>query len=265
VEILSGLVTLANALLAGVIGVRLVRLAARTQGPERWLGLYFLAAPLAGTLLAGVVYMSFADPVRALPDPLLRPIHAIDLAFANLGALCVFVFTWRTFRPDAAWARTLTFGGGAVLALSWLAFGVSEGFAVRVLNGPAYWIGFAVRIAALVWMAVEAFRYRGLLRRRVALGLAEPLVANRFLLWGLWALCAVAMGLSDPVARVWYWALTGTASAWHPEIGRPIVVVMMATTSAVGVVGATSLFLTFFPTAGYRRWVARGATAPGAS
>jgi hypothetical protein len=184
VEILSGLVTLANALLAGVIGVRLVRLAARTQKPERWLGLYFLAAP---------------------------------------------------------------------------------GFAVRVLNGPAYWIGFAVRIAALVWMAVEAFRYRGLLRRRVALGLAEPLVANRFLLWGLWALCAVAMGLSDPVARVWHRALTGTASVWHPEIGRPIVVVVMAMTSAVGVVGATCVFLTFFPTAGYRRWVARGAAAPGAA
>jgi hypothetical protein len=264
-EIVSGLVTLANALLAAVVGARLLRLGARTGGPERWLGVYFLVAPLLGTLLAGIVYMSFADPEHALPDTWMRPVHALDLALANVGSLCVLLFTWLTFRPGERWARTLPFAGGLALAGSWLAFGLAEGFAVRVLNGPAYWLGFAVRIAAPLWMTVEAFRYRGLLRRRVALGLAEPLVANRFLLWGLWALCALAMGLSDPIARVWYWAITGTASVWHPEIGRPIVVVMMALTSGVGVVGAACLFLTFFPTAGYRRWVQRGAAAAGIS
>jgi hypothetical protein len=125
-----------------------------------------------------------------------------------------------------------------------------------VLNGPAYWIGFLARQAGLVWMAVEAFRYRGLLKRRLRLGLADPLVANRFLLWGVWASIVALMGASDPLARVWYFAITGSATVWQPEVGRGIVVVVMALTSALGLAAAASLFLTFFPTAAYRRWVA---------
>lgn len=264
-ELLAGLVTLANFVLAGVVGVRLVRRGARTRGPERWLGVHFLTGPMLSTLLAGVLYMSFADPTRALPERLLPPVHAVDLVLANVGSVCVFLFTWRTFRPDARWAPPLVAGAAAVLAGSWLAYGLLEGFALRVLNGPAYWAAFPVRVGGLAWAAAESLRYGGLLRRRVALGLADPLVADRFRLWGVWAVCALLMAASDPLGRIWYWWITGTTTTWHPEIGRPIVVAMMAATCAIGLVGAGSLFLTFFPTARYRRWVARRAPAASAS
>jgi hypothetical protein len=48
---------------------------------------------------------------------------------------------------------------------------------------------------------------------------------------------------------------------WIPEVGRTIIVSMIATTSALGVVSAATLFLTFFPTAAYKRWVAAHASS----
>jgi hypothetical protein len=149
----------------------------------------------------------------------------------------------------------LTLAGTVVLAGSWLGFGLQEEFAVRVLNGPFYWIGFLTREGALAWMAVESLRYWRLLRRRLALGLSDALVTNRFALWGLWAVIVFWMGASDPLARVWYCWVTDTTTIWHPIVGRPIIVAVMAATSALGVGAATSLFLTFFPTASYRRWI----------
>jgi hypothetical protein len=63
------------------------------------------------------------------------------------------------------------------------------------------------------------------------------------------------MGLSDPMARFWYVMRTGSTTEWVPELGLSIVNTTVAYSSAMGLVAATMLFLTFFPTAGYRRWV----------
>jgi hypothetical protein len=134
--------------------------------------------------------------------------------------------------------------------------GVTEGFRVRVLPGAAYWLVVALRELVFVWMAVESFRYWTLLRRRLRLGLADPLVTNRFLLWAAWAFSIVLLGLSDPGARIWYFAASGTTELWVPEAGRPIVLVVIAGTSVLGIGAAITLFLTFFPTAAFQRWVA---------
>lgn len=40
-----------------------------------------------------------------------------------------------------------------------------------------------------LWSATEAFLYHDRMRHRSALGLADPIVANRFLLWAVAALC----------------------------------------------------------------------------
>jgi len=63
------------------------------------------------------------------------------------------------------------------------------------------------------------------------------------------------MQLADPIGRLWYWWITGTTVQWVPEVGRTIIVFMIATTSTLGAVTAATLFLTFFPTAAYKRWL----------
>ena len=42
-----------------------------------------------------------------------------------------------------------------------------------------------LRGIALLWGGTESLRYWRLLRKRIALGLADPIVARRFLLWGV--------------------------------------------------------------------------------
>jgi hypothetical protein len=255
VQVVGGLVTALNLVISLLVVVRLVRLGQRSGGPELWLGLYFLLATFLGTLLSSIVYVSWADARLAPPDPVIRALHAAFLLSASGGFVCLYHFTRVTFRPDSAWAGRAVAAGVAALLVSFLGMGLVEGYAVRVLNGWFYWLGWAARSAALLWMAAESLRYWGLLRRRMRLDLADPVVTERFMLWGIWAATVFLLGASDPLARLWYCALTGSTTVWVPEIGQPIIAAVIGLTSALGVVIATTLLLTFFPTPAYRRWV----------
>jgi hypothetical protein len=117
----------------------------------------------------------------------------------------------------------------------------------------------------MLWVSIEAFRYYALLRRRLRLGLADPVLTNRFLLWGIWA-AAVFLNLSaDPVARVAYAVSSGTSSGEVvTEIAAPIVLVTISVTMALGAVSAVTLFLTFFATRSYRRWIEGSSASPSA-
>ncbi|MGH0038353.1 MAG: hypothetical protein ACQGVK_25245 [Myxococcota bacterium] len=255
-EILGGLVTLTNLLLAAVIGVRLFRLARRRGGSvERGLAVYFLFhAFLSGALSCGL-YVGWADPEMALPTSVEIPLHATFQVCASIGVAGAYLFTWQTFRPGSEVAKGLVTIALAVMAASLVAVGLTDGFAVRVLNGPAYWVHLATKLAFLPWIAVESFRYSSLQSKRLALGLADPLVANRFWLWGWWSTAMLLLGLSDPIARLWYVQRTGSTTQWVPELGLPIVNTTIFFTSVLGLVAATALFLTFFPTARYRAWI----------
>jgi hypothetical protein len=57
------------------------------------------------------------------------------------------------------------------------------------------------------------------------------------------------------VARVAYYWKTGEATVLHVEQAMPIVVATVAVTAGIGAVAAASLWLTFFPTPRYLRWV----------
>jgi hypothetical protein len=93
---------------------------------------------------------------------------------------------------------------------------------------------------------IESYRYYGLLRRRRALGLADALVTNRFLLWGS---ASLGTALATWIASIPY------LFAGRPEMqaawGPPIQVV----TATVGVITVTLYGFTFFAPAWYRRWV----------
>ncbi len=257
-EALSGLTTLGLIVLSFLIGARLLRLGRRADGgPEWWLGLYFLIYGCFATTASISVYIGWSDPAIAFSGDTTQFLNGAFFVLSTIGISCLLIFTQRTFRPGSTGARALMIGTIAVLIAAAIGVGITERFQVRVLNGPFYWLAFTARLVPFVWVAIESLRYGAQLQRRVAIGLVDPLLANRFRLWGLWSVVLAAMAFADPLARFWYWSLTGTTTEWIAEIGRPIIDVVVPITSAFGIAAVTLLFLTFFPTASYRRWVVR--------
>jgi hypothetical protein len=98
------------------------------------------------------------------------------------------------------------------------------------------------RIACFAWGTHESLRAYRMARRRLALGLADPVVANRFLLFGTWFGAMGVMPIVFVLTR-----LTGGGAAFElaTAIGPKV----------VGTVMVIALVLTFFPPPAYRVWV----------
>ena len=256
-EAISGLVMLGLLALSVVIGLRLVRRTPwRSTNPEGWLGLYFLIYSGLATGLSVATYVGWSSADVTLPEALVRWLNAAFFASASAGLLCLLLFTQRTFRPDSRVAQTgIGVTGGIMLSMT-LWTGLATGFRIELLPGPPYWIHWVARLSAWIWIAAESFAYWSKQRRRLALGLADPVVTNRFLLWGVWGVLTTAMAFADPLARLWYFHLSGSTTSWNPEVGRPIIQVVVPISCGFNIAAVALLVLTFFPTAGYKRWLA---------
>ena len=97
---------------------------------------------------------------------------------------------------------------------------------------------------AFLWSGIESGRYYLLLRKRMSLGLADAVVTNRFLLWGV---SAGAAGLGCAISTGFQWS-TGVVP--H-EVGW-----VLACSSAHGLVAAIGMWLAFAPPAAYARFIA---------
>ena len=259
----SALVTLANLLLSLVVGIRLFRLARRGSGfgPEFWLASFFLLAAFLGAGLNISVYAGLADPKLALSSSHGALVLAASTLTYCLGTLGLYVFIWLTFRRESAGARVAVVAGSVLTFGAACAQGLTEGFAVKVFPGVAYWVFYVARVTPYYWLSVEALRYWSAARRRVRIGLADPLVTNRFLLLGLWSVAWAAMG-SPTSSRA---ASTGPSLALPPRStstrqarssSRRSRSRRRSTGSA-----AVTLALSFFPTRAYRRFVEARAAA----
>jgi hypothetical protein len=224
------------------VGFRLLRLGSRThQLPELMIGGAFVfAGGVPGVLIALADDGSRAS-VHAMPGGAL--FAAINVSLL-LGASMLTFFTWRVFRPSEGWGALLFAGVVAGLAIghgggAFAAFGVAAPLAATFA-----WIGIAFRVAAYTWACTEALREYFAARRRCAIGLADPLVANRMLLWAIGLGAVLAIWVHEGVTLV---------------VGRgPATYLVVA---LLGFVCAGSLWLAFFPPASYRR---RFAAAGGA-
>jgi hypothetical protein len=261
VQAIGGLVTAINLALALFVGVRLLRLGARTRGPESWLGVYFVSAAFFGAICSIATFTSWADPRLALPDAAHRAGLALYLLFASLGMTGIALFTQRVFRPRSRAARGCVAALAGVMALGFAGVAAIGRFEVQVVPSWPYWISVVARWTPMAWMAAESIAYWKTLDKRRRVGLADPLLVNRFLLWGAWAGTICLLQLSDPAARLWYVAATGSADAWNAERGLPIIQTIVALTSVLGAIAAAVLVLAFFPTPRYRRWIAARAAA----
>ena len=232
--------TAVAALVGSLVGLRLLALARRTgRMPELAIGLgLFSYAALA----QASHFLTLALGEDAAPE-LRVGVAALRLAgyVVTLGGLSVF--TWQVFGADSRWRKLLASGvclAGLVSAVAivhhlWIQYtgGPKPPVIWGVLLGVSFLVGFA-------WTSAEALRYHGLMRRRSALGLADPVIANRFLVWGAGA------GLSTALTVV---------PVLMSMAGRSDDPLSLLATTAAGLVNAVVWWLSFMPPAAYLRWI----------
>jgi hypothetical protein len=225
----------------GVVGVRLLRLALRTRELSDFLvgfSLFDLSAVAYPLILLGSLGdLSLSAAKQALVASSLTMV---------LGWMGVFAFTQRVFRPGNVAARALAAVGCAML-LYGLVAGIAyiqraeTRAALESSASPLLWIQFAA-VAAYAWTAYEGLRCWLQARKRMKLGLAEPLVANRFLLWGCVGLASLLS-----VAPSLMITLGGGDGTRHAAA--------RLSTAIGGLLASLALQLAFLPTERYRRWV----------
>lgn len=225
-----------------VIGVRLLRLAARTrEAPEVLIGLAFTLQ--GGVTSACFLTLELSGKGAALGT--LGPwVGTLAWLSMQLGACSVALFTWRVFRPGAV-------GGAAFLSCLVPAMvsvvGIVAFEPAILLGGTEYgaspwWrLGIFARIAIYAWACGEAWSYFRKMRRRRAMGLADTLLVHRFALWAATAsMIGTIMVLN-----------AGKALGWLPIPPDTMTVIQVSLTMAA----TAGNWLVFFPPAPYRRRV----------
>ena len=185
-EILSGSAHGLFVLVCAGVGVRLLLLARQTRAlPEMLIGIAFTTIGLVGFPL-----MAASGFGQGNVGDVNITLLALGLISLSLCIVSLFSFTWRVFRPNEPVAVMIT-------ALAAIGVGVIVVMTLRsVLGSPAdmpsveaagLWTS-SLRLPFGVWYgwtAFESLRCYVLGRRRQALGLSDPVVVNRFLIWGL--------------------------------------------------------------------------------
>lgn len=181
---LAGLCTLTFIVTAAVVGFRLLLLSRKSGGiPE----LVFGAGLVIIVGLGYPMILTGRANVESAPD-LARVLMVLGAIAMAVGWTSVWIFTWQVFRPDSPIARWTCYSGIAVTACT----GIANVLRTVTVNDPAmldfgelaYTGTSLMAIASYHWGGFESLRYYGMMRKRLALGLADPVVANRFLLWG---------------------------------------------------------------------------------
>jgi len=232
---------------SGIVGMRLMLLARRTrQLPELAVG--------SGLFLVGAVSypLGLVAQLGLTGDSALANLAAgLACVSVSVGSIAIYAFNRTVFRPREAWARLLSFGASVLLVL-YAGVGV-----FRAATQAPGWYGrpdgwfYALEVTLLLsyaWTTVEALHWYTMLRRRLALGLADPVVVNRFLMWALSGVAAFG-GVGGMLL-----VALGGAEPYHSASAR----------LGVGIGGSLAsvvLWLAFAPPAAYLRWLRRERSA----
>jgi hypothetical protein len=212
------------------------------EPPELFLGLAYL---LAGTFGWGVLL------VGALTTPRGQAVGEIYQAWSvvvdDLGTFCFYLFIWYVFRRRSAVARAVLGAIALVFVVSIVRDIVLKGETFGPPPGSATTLAAAAaRTAVFAWMAVEAFSSYFAFRRRARVGLGNPVVASRLLLWGI---SAVTMFALSAVATVLYVTATDVVDATSRQNQAG------GLYGLLGALAATALWLAFFPPKSYHGWL----------
>jgi hypothetical protein len=170
-------------------------------------------------------------------------LEVVALLAHSLSASSLCFATWRVFYPTQGWALRLCLVEAALLFTSWQAVILIGEHSSATGFTPWFHLHVASRGAAFAWCGIAAARHHGRLRRRLALGLVDPFLCHRFLLW------AVGMGATTGIL----------ATALFTNVTRGVLVFAwppaLLLASALGLVAAAALWLAFVPPSPYVRWI----------
>ena len=225
-----------------IVGVALLRLGLRTkQSPELLIASGLL---LIGPISQPLTHLSGVGRPGAEATIALFAASAVCVV---VGLACMFFFTVRVFHRASVAAHV-------VAALGSLAVGVSYVGAVLAAasfdpvsdSGVATgnW-SYGIQVPLLLcfgWPAWMALSHHLRLRRQLAIGLGDPVVSNRFLLF------AIAMGAAFVMMVLTLgMALFGMNSGTH--------LLPRAVVSAGATINAATMYLAFVPPRSYLDWV----------
>lgn len=231
---------------SAVVGVRLLLLARRTRElPELLLGCAILGTAVLGygVLIVGLILRGGRLDAEDVPFAAVV-LTGIGRSLHNVGVTFFFLFILKVFRSGQTWAWLVA---GVALLVHWggFAWGAAAGsFRLEVVGSVAWLCEYVVVWAYPLWLALESFRYWSLMRRRKALGFADPMVTNRFALWGtgsLWSALAIW------TASVPFFLVD------QPEVWASVAPVIHIATAAAGLASITCSYLAFLPPAWYAR------------
>lgn len=240
-EALGAVCHLLYVLVSAIVGTRLLARGRRADAtPERWLGLALLGQ-------GGIGYLAMLIPAVIGPEietPLTISLSIAGRLMVDGGMLALLGFTLSVFRPGDRRARWI-----AALLVSITVAAVAAMFAAgdwwgKDVQSVSFWAEILGAQGALAWATGEAWLYRQRLVRRVALGLADPEIANRALLW-------TGFG----VAQLGLMATVILATCLYAATGR-IFLTLDAVMAGCGLASSLCLWLAFWPPVAYRRWIA---------
>jgi len=240
------------------LGTRLVRSGLRSEGAELWLGAFFVSASTALPLR-----LAIAMGLEVGVNP--APLNLIAQAVLYLGVLGFAAFVWKTFRPEGLAGR-LGFGlVAALFSTNLLIMRVSGAYTSQA--HPFHIVLSASLTTVFAWAFLETLLYHARMRKRADLGLADPVVTNRFFLFTIWTGALTVLPIVVTFVRT-YQLMNGLDA---PTSGAPSLAVqpgsewtLRAVRLAVVALGpavVTGMWLGFFPPARYTRWLRARAVA----
>jgi len=226
----------------GSVGIRLMRLWSRTRElPELTLGLGLVimsgSMPLFGVGRAPALAMGMTG----------RVCFALAVVAIWVAVTLMMFFTYWVFRRGSG-------GAGAVLASVSIALAAAVVYmaiqnfagdsisAIKPKMRPGTLALMGTIFAAFAWGSAESLRYWAALRRQLALGLGDPVLVDRFWLWG------VASATGSVLLVVIIACVMAGMTIMHEPLP-------LAAIAASGSVMSLAWWLTFFAPEGYLRWV----------
>jgi hypothetical protein len=229
------------------VGIRLLHLWTRTRElPELLIGFGVL-----GIGPFGYGMMTVAMALESSWDGA-GPLMFCGLLATQTGAASQYWFVSQVFRPQQRAATLAVVAASVLLVTTFFGDLLSNGLVERSNAGFWFWSGTLLRQLCLGWSSFESLHYWTLMRRRNHLGLGDPVITNRFLLWGLGAGAAFSgSALGNTIMFT-----TGNAIDTMPGVNLAI--------SMHGLAAAIAMWLAFLPPAAYVRFIqtrARNKTA----
>jgi len=225
------------------VGLRLLWLATRGGGSPAWsCGLGFTLIALLGYPMSTISGLG-REPVGEVSHGL----AAAGLLITSAGLASFFAFTLTAFRLRTPWAWGLTVGSILLLAISsfvqidLLASADPTASSAEVTFGWSRVIS-AVSTLCYAWLGAEGLLEWSKSRRRVALGLTDPVLSNRFLMWGLF-------GVSTTCLSLFMMMLSMLSAEGSRSVTGQVGLTLF------GLVSSLAAALAFFPPEAYKRYV----------